>query len=132
MEHGYGGIAGEAPFGENLSTSGILETEVNIGDLWQWGDALLQVSQPRWPCFKLAMMAGRLDMVKRFVAAGRSGWYLRVLEEGTAPVAGPITVVERDPLGISVDLAFAVKTNGDWDAATRVYAHPALADAWKR
>ena len=131
-EHGYTGIAGEAPFGENLSTTGIVETEVNIGDLWRWGDALLQVSQPRWPCYKLAMMSGRIDMVKRFVEAGRSGWYLRVLEEGVAPVAGPIELVERDPLGVTVDLAFAIKTNGDEAARDRVYAHPALADAWRR
>lgn len=131
-EHGYGGVAGEAPFGENLSTTGIVETEANIGDLWRWGDALLQVSQPRWPCYKLAMLSERPDMVKRFVAAGRSGWYLRVLEEGTAPVAGPISLVERDPQGISVHLAFAIKTNGDEEAKARVYAHPALADAWRR
>lgn len=131
-EQGYAGIQGEAPFGENLSTTGIVETDVNIGDLWRWGDALLQVSQPRWPCFKLAMLSRRIDMVRRFVEAGRSGWYLRVLKEGTAPVAGPIELVERDPLGISVHLAFAVKTNGDDAAAARVYAHPALAGAWKR
>ncbi|MGC4190816.1 MAG: MOSC domain-containing protein [Thermomicrobiales bacterium] len=130
-EHGYVGIEGEAPFGENLSTTGIVETDVNIGDIWRWGDALLQVSQPRWPCSKLAMMSGRLDMVKRFVDAGRSGWYLRVLEEGIAPVVGPIHLVERDPLGISVYLAFAVKTNGDEEDRARVYAHPSLADAWK-
>lgn len=131
-EHGYIGTEGEAPFGENLSTIGIDETEVCIGDIWRWGEAVLQVSQPRWPCFKLAMMAGRLDMVKRFVDSGRSGWYLRVLEEGIAPVGGPINLMERDSLGVSVHLAFAVRAGANDTEAERVFSHPALADAWKR
>lgn len=130
--HGYAGVEGEAPFGENLSTFGIVETEVGIGDLWRWGDALLQVSQPRWPCFKLAMMSGRIDMVQRFVDSGRSGWYLRVLEEGLAPVSGPITLVERDPLEVSVHHAFAVKLSDDETERERVFSHPSLAAAWKR
>src|SRR3954464_5000654 len=46
---------GSAPFGENLSTTGVLESDVNIGDVWQWGGAYLQVCQPRSPCFKLAL-----------------------------------------------------------------------------
>ena len=130
-EHGYRGDGETAPFGENLSTVGIVEAEVCIGDIWRWGDVLLQVSQPRWPCFKLAMHSKRLDMVKRFVDAQRSGWYLRVLQEGVAPVGGAIEIVERDPARISVALAFAVKTNGDEEARARVMAHPLLAEAWK-
>lgn len=130
--HGYRGVDGLAPFGENLSTTGIAETEAHIGDVWQWGDALLQISQPRWPCFKLAMMSGRPDMVKCFVDSGRSGWYLRVLEEGTAPVAGPISLVERDDAGISVSLAFAARKDASHPDRERVFAHPALADAWRR
>lgn len=132
QEHGYAGVEGEAPFGENLSTIGVLETEVRIGDIWRWGDSVLQVSQPRWPCFKLAMMTHRLDMVKRFVDSGRSGWYLRVLEEGFAPVGGPITLVARDPHDVSVHLAFAVRAGKDESEQERVFSHPALAAAWKR
>src|SRR6478609_12234211 len=49
---------GPAPFGENLSTRGVLESDVHIGDVWSWGAAHLQVSQPRWPCFKLALHRG--------------------------------------------------------------------------
>lgn len=131
-EIGYQGVEGEAPFGENLSTIGISEQDVCIGDVWQWGEAIVQVSQPRWPCYKQAMLSGRDDMVKRFVSAGRSGWYLRVLEPGYAPVSGPIEVILRDPLSVSVHLAFAIKTNGDAFAQERVYAHPLLADAWRR
>ena len=123
----------EAPFGENLSIEGIDEREARIGDVWRWGTALLQISQPRWPCYKLAIHTGRPDMVKRFVAAGRTGWYLRVLEEGTAPTSGIIEVVERNPLEVPVRTAFQA-ARGDIapDMLEIVNAHPALAAAWRR
>ena len=125
--------ATEAPFGENLSTFGITEDEARIGDIWQWGAAKLQICQPRWPCYKLALHSGRVDMIKRFVASGRCGWYLRVLEEGMAPVAGPIVQETCDPLRISVAMAFAA-ASGELGAedVERVKAHPLLAEAWRR
>jgi MOSC domain-containing protein YiiM len=92
---------GPGAFGENLTTAGGTEDDVCIGDRWIWGDAVLEVCQPRTPCFKLAIYRGRGDMVRRFRESGRSGWYLRVLEPGRVPVAGPITV-EPDPLGATV------------------------------
>lgn len=131
QELGYRPDGEHAPFGENLSTIGVTERDVCIGDVWRWGDVLLQVSQPRWPCYKLAMHSGHDDMVKRFVASSRSGWYFRVLHAGTAPVPGPIEVVERDPLAVSVHLAFAIKTSGDEADRARVLAHPLLAAAWR-
>lgn len=93
---------GPAPFGENLSTAGWLEHDVYIGDRWRWGDALLEVCQPRWPCFKLALHRGRGDIGARLKHTGRTGWYMRVLEEGQVPLAGPVEVVERHPAGVSV------------------------------
>ncbi len=93
---------GPGTFGENLTTTGWREDQVRIGDVWAWGDALLQVSQPRSPCFKLAAVAGRADMLKRMVRNGRTGWYLRVLRPGVAPVAGPLRLVTRHPGGPSV------------------------------
>ena len=123
----------EAPFGENLSTQGIDEDTAQIGDIWRWGTARLQISQPRWPCYKLALHSGHPDMVKRFVAAARIGWYLRVLEEGVAPTSGTIEIVDRDPLGISVRTSF-MAARGDIDPALFEVAntHPALAAAWRR
>jgi len=123
----------EAPFGENLSTEGIDEETARIGDTWRWGTVLLQICQPRWPCHKLALHSGYPDMVKRFVAAGRSGWYLRVLEEGVAPTSGVIEIVERDPMGISVRTSF-LAARGDLDPALfeAANSHPALAAAWRR
>ena len=86
---------GPGTFGENLTTLGWLEDAVHIGDIWAWGDALLQVSEPRHPCYKLGMRTGRRDVIKRMEANGRSGWYLRVLQPGLVPVAGPMTVVSQ-------------------------------------
>lgn len=123
----------DAPFGENLSVEGVDETSVCIGDTWRWGDALLQVSQPRWPCYKLEMHTAHQGMIRAFVASCRCGWYLRVLEEGTAPTFGTISVVERDPQRLSVALAFrAARGDATADQIAALNAHPALAEAWRR
>lgn len=94
---------GPAPFGENLSTAGATEDDVCIGDRWFWGEAVLEVCQPRTPCFKLTMHRGRGDMIRLFRQSGRSGWYLRVIQPGRVPVAGPIRV-EPHPVGATVAL----------------------------
>lgn len=97
------GVAfGPGTFGENLTATGWTEDGVCIGDVWAWGDALLQVSQPRSPCYKLATITGRPDLPKRFVRSGRTGWYLRVLQPGIVPVSGLIGVVARHPAGVTV------------------------------
>ncbi|QXC60830.1 MOSC domain-containing protein [Aquihabitans sp. G128] len=130
-----GEVLGPAAFGENLSTVGPLEADVLIGDVWSWGGALLQVCQPRWPCFKLALHRGRPDVQASMRRSGRTGWYLRVLDPGEVPVAGPIEVVRRDPLGLSVQdahLAMADVHLEDADAVHAVADHPALADQWRR
>jgi MOSC domain-containing protein YiiM len=122
----------EAPFGENLSVVGIDEDDACIGDIWAWGDARLQVSQPRWPCYKLAMHTGHVDMVKLFVAAGRSGWYLRVLEEGEAPVSGSIQLLGRDPAGLTIHQCYrANRGELSPEERARVLSHPLLASSWK-
>jgi MOSC domain-containing protein YiiM len=69
-------------FGENLTTAGLLEDTVAIGERFRIGSAILEVTQPRMPCFKLALRFGRSDMVKKFWKSGYSGFYLAVVEEG--------------------------------------------------
>lgn len=131
-EIGYDG--GDAAFGENFSTLGMLEREACIGDIWEWGLVVMQISQPRWPCYKLAWRTGQRDMVRRFVASLRSGWYLRVLETGTTSAETPIRLAERDPRGITVESAFRAKIGSvTLDDAERqsMLSHPALSDAWK-
>jgi MOSC domain-containing protein YiiM len=123
---------GVGTFGENLTTAGWLEDDVRIGDLWQWGDAVLQVAQPRSPCYKLAMVTRRPDMLKRVVRSGRSGWYLRVLQPGQVPVAGPIAVVERHPAGVTVlDAHLATLSRALRADVERVLAVDALAANWR-
>jgi MOSC domain-containing protein YiiM len=125
---------GEAPFGENLSTIGVLEREARIGDIWSWGSALLQVTQPRWPCFKLALHRGRADIQSRMRSTGRTGWYLRVLEPGEVPAAGPIEVATQDPAGISVHDAHMAMSDRHLSkpGLTRSVAeNPALAEQWR-
>jgi len=129
-EIGY--AADEAPFGENLSTFGITEEEAQIGDVWRWGSVMFQISQPRWPCYKLVLHSGHTDMIRRFVDSGRSGWYLRVLEPGMARRTEPIVLEARDPASITVRMAFDAARGALDDVDTaQVYAHPALADAWR-
>ncbi len=125
---------GPAAFGENLSTIGVDEKTVRIGDVWTWGDATLQVCQPRWPCFKLALHRGRADIGGRLRAAGRTGWYLRVLVPGEVPAAGPIEVKVEDPAGVTVYDAHVAMSDRHLLDAPLVRAaaeHPALAHQWR-
>jgi len=78
-------------FGENLTTEGLLETDVRTGDRYRVGTAVLQVTQPRGPCFKLEIRFGRTDIVRRFRETERSGFYLAVLQEGDVAAGDPIT-----------------------------------------
>jgi MOSC domain-containing protein YiiM len=81
-------------FGENLTTTGLSE-EFHIGDRLKIGTAEFAVTQPRMPCYKLAIRFGRADMVKRFMKSGRTGFYLRVLREGEVEAGDTISVDPR-------------------------------------
>jgi len=89
-------------FGENLTTEGLSEETVHIGDQLQIGTALFTVTQPRSPCYKLGLRFDREDMTKRFYAGRRFGFYLRVLREGVLQADAAVTIVERDPHAVSV------------------------------
>jgi MOSC domain-containing protein YiiM len=89
-------------FGENLTTSGLLEDGVHIGDRIRIGSAELVVSQPRMPCFKLAARFGRLDMVKRFLRSLRPGFYLRVEREGVVTAGDDIAFASRADPAVAV------------------------------
>ena len=125
---------GPAAFGENLSTRGVVEADVCIGDVWKWDDALLQVSQPRWPCFKLALHRGRRDIQQQMRASGRTGWYLRVLQPGEVVVGSAIEVAHRDPAGLAVEDAHLAMADRHLDDRARTEALAALevlAKAWR-
>lgn len=121
-----------ATFGENLTLQGGSETDIAIGDRFRWGDVLVEVSQPRAPCFKFAMYTGREDAPQQMTSSARCGWYLRVLEEGRAPTKG---AMERtfESGGPTVRDAFvAALHRSSRDLCLRVHDAPALADAWRR
>ncbi len=132
--------ASAADFGENISLTGVTEDDVRIGDVWAWGDALVQVSQPRSPCYKLAMKTGRRDVAPLMIDSLRCGWYLRVLRPGTVPTAGALELVERADAPTIAEVyvvSFAnygqlppEKIEAALDFADRVLATPALAEQW--
>jgi len=81
--------------GENLTVRGATELDVCIGDIWRWGSALLQVSAPRGPCYKLGIRLGRQALRTVVREEGLVGWYLRVLVHGRVPTTGAITRKEQ-------------------------------------
>jgi MOSC domain-containing protein YiiM len=89
-------------FGENFTVEGMVEDNIHIGDVFRVGDALVEVSQPRPPCFKLGIKMGMAGFPKLFLASGRVGFYLRVLEEGEVGARDAFERVESDPEQVSV------------------------------
>ncbi len=130
-EIGYGGGI-PAPFGENLSVLGLIEDDIRIGDRWQWGEAVLEIAQPRWPCFKLGLHAGHRKLPALLIASERSGWYCRVVTEGAAPTSGELTLAFRDQEAPTVHETFrAAKGLVPDDRAAVIANHPALAAKWR-
>src|SRR4029434_1623247 len=90
-------------FGENFSIEGQPETQVAIGDTYEIGSAVVQISQPRSPCWKLGPRWKRLDVPKASTPIGRTGWYLRVIETGHVERGDVLTLVERPYPHLTVD-----------------------------
>jgi MOSC domain-containing protein YiiM len=122
-----------AAFGENLTLSGADESAVAIGDRFRWGDAVLEVSQPRAPCYKFGIHAGREDAPMLMTLSARCGWYLRVVEEGTAPAHEATLERVFQSKCPSVREAFVAAMHPKSDRALRlaVLASPALSQAWR-
>ncbi len=120
-------------FGENFTTQGLLEDNVYIGDTLRIGSALVRVTEPRMPCYKLGIRFGRSDIVKRFLQSRRTGFYFAVLEEGTVQAGDSFNTVERDPNGISVaDITrLYAFDKDDWDTMSRVVKLEALSSSWR-
>lgn len=97
---------GEAAFGQNLTTQGVDVSGAVIGERWRVGTALLEIAQPRQPCFKLGLRIGEPRFVRRFVQASRPGSYLRIIEEGDLGAGDPIAIVHRPDHGITSRMVF--------------------------
>jgi len=89
-------------FGENVTTEGLREEDALIGDVFRMGQAVVKVTQPRMPCYKLGIRFGRDDMVKRFLASGRSGIYFSVVEQGLVNQGDAIEKISTQPDSISI------------------------------
>jgi MOSC domain-containing protein YiiM len=85
----------EGTLGENLEIEGASEESVCVGDIFRIGDVVVQVSQPRQPCWKPAALHGMRDLTARILKSGRTGWYLRVLETGTLVAPRTAGLIER-------------------------------------
>lgn len=92
---------GEAAFGQNLTTQGIEVSDAVIGERWLIGSTVLEVAQPRQPCFKLGLRIGEAGFVKRFAHASRPGAYLRIIQEGEIGAGDHITVTDRPEHGVT-------------------------------
>ncbi|MEO1288619.1 MAG: MOSC domain-containing protein [Chloroflexota bacterium] len=118
-------------FGENLTTTGLLEDEVYVGNVYRTGDALLQVTQPRVPCFKLGIRMNDPKIVKKFMKAQRTGFYLRVLEEGEIGAGDTITLEKSDPHQMTVhDINHLLYFDPDPDLAQKAIQIESLSPGW--
>jgi len=120
-------------FGENFTTQGLLEEEVRVGDRLRVGSADFVTTQPRMPCYKLGVRFGRDDMVKHFLASGRTGFYLAVLREGAVAAGDPIEFTARDEHDVTVaDITALYARDADNQGLLhRAVELPALPEGWR-
>jgi MOSC domain-containing protein YiiM len=120
-------------FGENFTTAGLFENETRIGDRFRIGSAEVMVTQPRMPCYKLGIRFGRADIIKRFLASERTGFYLSVSKEGEVAAGDEFTLIDRNLSGVRVvdvtRLYSSEKRNVDLLA--RAIATQALPESWR-
>ena len=122
-----------AIFGENFTTTGLLETEVNIGDKFRVGSTELMVTQPRMPCYKLGIRFGRTDIIKRFLVSERTGFYFSVLKEGDAGAGDEFELLEKNDSGVRVvDVTRLYSSDKEnVDLMRLAIATEALPDSWR-
>lgn len=123
-------------FGENFTVDGLLEDSVHLGDQFSVGTAEVVVTQPRLPCYKLGVRFQSDDMVKRFLASGRTGFYFAVTREGEVGAGDEIKAIARDPNAVPVSeitRLYVAKTYGDADVISirRALQVAALPESWK-
>lgn len=118
-------------FGENLTTRGISVTDAVAGEHWRIGTALLEVAQPRLPCFKLAIRMNDPHFPKRFTAAGRPGAYLRIIEEGALEAGDTVEVLHRPEHGVTVQFMASLRGR-DQEGIARLLDAPQIPEGWRQ
>ena len=120
-------------FGENFTTEGLLETAVYIGDRFRIGETEVMVTEPRMPCYKLGIKFGRADIIKRFLASRRTGFYFAVVREGMVTAGNALELIGQEQQEISVaDITrlYAFE-KGDVKSLRRAIEVEALPESWK-
>ncbi len=123
----------EAAFGENFTARGLTEETVHIGDIFRIGEATVEVSQPRQPCFKLAARHEEPKLALWVQETGFTGFYLRCLEVGRVRAGDVIALIQRGSYGVSVAEANRLmhRDKGDVEALKQLLGVPALSANWR-
>lgn len=124
---------GPASFGENFTTSGWLEEEAHIGDIYRVGGATVQITQPRQPCYKLAARHGVKELAALVAHSGRTGFYLRMLQEGEVEAGDKVELLERPTDAVSLSEANRVMHLDTTDVygIERLLGVAALSGSWR-
>jgi MOSC domain-containing protein YiiM len=120
-------------FGENFTTEGLIESEINIGDKFGVGTAKIMVTEPRMPCYKLGLKFGRTDIIRRFLQSERSGFYFAVLEEGEVGAGDQFELIEQNEQGVKVSdiTRLYVRDKENVDLLQRAIQVEALPESWR-
>lgn len=120
-------------FGENLTTEGVFEDGINVGDRFRLGEAELMVTEPRLPCYKLGIKFGRSDIIKRFLQSRRTGFYFSVVKEGTVAAGNEIELLSRDPNNVTIAdiLRLYAFEKDDLETLRRTVKLEALSESWR-
>ena len=120
-------------FGENFTIEGLIEIDVNVGDIFRIGSSKVVATQPRMPCYKLGVKFGRMDVLKKFLASGRSGIYFKVLKEGEVGAGDSIVRIKNDTnrIGIGDIVRLYASDREDIKTMRRDVKVEALPEGWK-
>ena len=121
-------------FGENFTTAGLFESALNIGDKFRVGSAaVVMVTEPRMPCYKLGIKFGRADIVKKFLASERTGFYFAVLQQGEVGAGDPMELMEKSARSVRVSDITLLYTREKHNAGLlrRAIEVEALPESWK-
>ena len=124
---------GDSQFGENLTTEGVVETELYIGDRLRIGTAEFVVTEPRMPCYKLGIRCGRKDILRRFLQSRRSGFYLAVTKTGELGAGDEIEILSRDENKVTVTdiVRVWVADKDDVETMSRALKIDVFPESWK-
>ena len=120
-------------FGENLTTKGLFEDAVCVGDRFRIGEAEIMATEPRLPCYKLGIKFGRPDILRLFLQSRRTGFYFAVLKEGAVKAGDDIELLDRDANQIAISeitRLYAFEKN-DLEALRRAVRLAALSESWR-